>query len=170
MASLKQIPFLPVPRHSYIYFEKISSSVFVLGLAKVSIFQLIFTELKSVILTSLMEVGQGSANWQGISGTLLLLMVGFGCCEVCLLGSTSKNLGLLRFRESLRLAFRSIVSISFFDFSFSRSSGNPSLPADTYIQKCIVLIFFSKLFLESGQEKLNIPVNSYNLIFIFALM
>ena len=38
------------------------------------------------------------------------------------------------------------------------------------IYRNVLYYFFSKLFLELGQEKLNIPVNSYNLIFIFALM
>ena len=91
-----------------------------------------------------MEVGQGSANWYGISGTLLLLMVGCGVCEVCLPGSTSKNLGLLKL---LRLAFRSIASLSFFDFGFSRSSGNPSRPADTY-ENTIVNFFFNREWYE----------------------
>ena len=46
--------------HINTYLENISSSVLVLGLAKVNIFQLILTELRSVIFTSLIEVGQGS--------------------------------------------------------------------------------------------------------------
>ena len=45
------------------YFENISSSVLVFGLASVNIFQLILTELRSEMLTSRMEAGHGSANW-----------------------------------------------------------------------------------------------------------
>ena len=60
----------------YTYLENISSSVLVLGLAKVNIFQLILTELRSVIFTSLMEVGQGSIIKKKvifqISSTILL--------------------------------------------------------------------------------------------------
>jgi hypothetical protein len=51
------------------YFENISSSVLVFGLASVSIFQLMLTELRSEMLTSLIDEGHGSANSYGTSGT-----------------------------------------------------------------------------------------------------
>ena len=53
------------------HFENISSSTFVFGRARVNIFQLISTALKSAMFTSLIDAGHGSANWYGISGTPL---------------------------------------------------------------------------------------------------
>ena len=55
-----------------LYFEKISSSILLVGLARVSIFQLMSTDERSPILTCLIDLGQGSENWKGGGGTTML--------------------------------------------------------------------------------------------------
>ena len=55
------------------YFEKISSSILLVGLASVNIFQLISTDERSPILTCLMDLGHGSENWNGGGGTRMSL-------------------------------------------------------------------------------------------------
>ena len=49
-----------------------SSSILLVGLARVNIFQLMSTDERSPILTCLMEPGQGSENWKGGGGTRML--------------------------------------------------------------------------------------------------
>ena len=56
----------------YEYFENISSSILVVGLARVSIFQLISTEERSPILTWRIDFGHGSANWYGSGWTMIV--------------------------------------------------------------------------------------------------
>lgn len=54
----------------FTYFENISSSVLLSGRARVSIFQLMLTLLRSDILTALIDSGQGSANSYGNSAEI----------------------------------------------------------------------------------------------------
>ena len=53
------------------YLEKMSSSILLVGLARVNIFQLMSTEESSPILTCLMDWGHGSENWNGGGGTMM---------------------------------------------------------------------------------------------------
>ena len=53
------------------YFEKMFSSILVVGLARVSIFQLISTDERSPILTWRIDCGHGSANWYGSGWTMM---------------------------------------------------------------------------------------------------
>ena len=68
-----QIRLVPIDfESSWYYFEKMSSSILLVGLARVNIFQLMSTEERSPILTCLMDLGQGSENWKGGGGTTML--------------------------------------------------------------------------------------------------
>ena len=62
--------FYQVKMLIFTYFENISSSVLLSGRARVSIFQLMLTLLRSDILTALIDSGQGSANSYGNSAEI----------------------------------------------------------------------------------------------------
>ena len=99
-----------------VYFEKMSSSILEVGLASVSIFQLMSTEERSAILTCRMDWGHGSENWNGGGGTTMF-PTGAVLAEVAVAADRWVAASLCFSVSSAGLCLRSVAWKTSFSFS-----------------------------------------------------
>ena len=99
-----------------VYFEKMSSSILEVGLASVSIFQLMSTEERSAILTCRMDWGHGSENWNGGGGTTMF-PTGAVLAEVAVAADRWVAASLCFSASSAGLCLRSVAWNTSFSFS-----------------------------------------------------
>ena len=99
-----------------VYFEKMSSSILEVGLASVSIFQLMSTEERSAILTCRMDWGHGSENWKGGGGTTMF-PTGAVLAEVAVAADRWVAASLCFSASSAGLCLRSVAWNTSFSFS-----------------------------------------------------